>query len=203
MKTLLFISPIVFALFSCNSQKGLLYGRCHKHYLACGQILLKPNKEFEYFMFFDAGGATILKGDWQAKKDTVILNTYEQEQNRIDTIIESATDNPKSEIMFEGGFVGYITIDKAKIYFGSNEQTVTVDSPLKDITFHFINELAKDIPVHYNLKNPGTNQLLVKVRWVRSSSVLNNQVLVRKRNSLVYTSKSWILKRTNIKNKQW
>ena len=73
-----------------------MYGKCRKHYYACTQILLKNNGEFEYFQFYDVGGSNIVKGQWQSISDTVVLNTYEQQIDRLDTVIESTIQNQKN-----------------------------------------------------------------------------------------------------------
>lgn len=203
MKTLLFILAFTLILLSCKIKKEILYGKCQKNYYACSQILLKPNREFEYFIFYDVGGATILKGQWQTQKDTVILNTYEQEANRLDSVIELTTGDRKSTISFEGNFWGYITVDTSKIEFKAKQQSVEFDLPLKNITFHFYNEMGDLIPVHYDIKKSTTNRLLVKVRWVTTGSIIKNLKFVKKRNRLLNISKPWELKRTSIKNKQW
>ena len=87
MKNLLIILALTITLLSCKTQKDTLYGKCWKHYYACTQILLKDNGEFEYFQFYDVGGSTIVKGQWQSVNDTVILNTYEQQHDRLDTCL--------------------------------------------------------------------------------------------------------------------
>lgn len=116
MRVLLAILTMVITILSCRSKKDVLYGKCQKNYYACTQVLLKKNGEFEYFQFYDVGGSTVVKGQWQSRDDTVILNSYEQQEHRIDTVIESTTWNRNSRIEFAGDFHGYVGVGAAKIH---------------------------------------------------------------------------------------
>jgi hypothetical protein len=167
MKNVILISTITIILFSCKIQKDALYGKCGKHYFACTQILLKEDGEFEYFQFYDVGGATVVKGHWQTQNDTVTLNTYEQEENRLDTVIESRVNNQKNTIKFEGGFWGYVDIDSTKFNLNVGQQTIELDRPLKNIVFFFFDNHGSYVPLKYNIKDPFTNHLQVKVRGLK------------------------------------
>lgn len=203
MKSLLFISIIAAILSSCRVQKDTLYGKCPPHYFACTQILLKANGGFEYFEFFDMGGAVIVKGQWQTRRDTVILNTYEQQESRLDTVIESTVDNKKNTIKFEGGFVGYLQVDSSR--FGANitPQVFEFDAPLKNITFYFYDYEGNLIPVRYTIKDPSANHLLVKVRHLTSNLIIKDKKFILTRRGLKHINEPFINKRTSMKNKQW
>lgn len=203
MKTLLIISTLTITLISCKIQKDALYGKCGKHYFACTQILLKGNGEFEYFQFYDVGGSTIVKGQWQSVNDTVILNTYEQQQHRLDTVIETTIQNQKSRIEFTGGFWGYVTVDSIKYDLASGQNSLEIDKPLKNITFYFYDYQGMPIPVQYNMQSSSTNHLQVKVRSLTTNLILTNLKFIRTRNQLKYIDQPWTKKRTAMKNKQW
>ncbi len=203
MKALLIISALTLTLVSCKIQKDTLYGKCGKHYYACTQILLKDNGEFEYFQFYDVGGSTIVKGQWQSVNDTVVLNTYEQQNDRLDTVIESTIQNQKSRIEFTGGFWGYVRVDSTKYNLPGGQNTLEVDKPLKNITFYFYDDQGNVIPIRYNVQSPSTNQLLVRVRWLTTSLILTDLKFIKTRNQLKYIDQPWTKKRTAMKNKQW
>ena len=85
-KPVKYIKLILILLFlsSCSTNKSVvgLYGKCGKSYFACTQIELKSDKTFEYFIFMDVGGGTIVKGNWeQISSDSIKLNTFDQPKN--------------------------------------------------------------------------------------------------------------------------
>ena len=203
MKNLLIILALTITLLSCKTQKDTLYGKCGKHYYACTQILLKDNGEFEYFQFYDVGGSTIVKGQWQSVNDTVILNTYEQQHDRLDTVIESTIQNQKFRIEFTGGFWGYVSVDSTKYNLASGQNTLEIDKPLKNITFYFYDEQGNPIPVQYNMQSSSTNHLQVKVRRLTTNLILTDLKFIKTRNELKYIHQPWTKKRTAMKNKQW
>jgi hypothetical protein len=203
MKNLFFILAIAPILSSCRAQKDTLYGKCPPHYFACIQILLKADGEFEYFRFYDVGGQVIVKGQWQTRRDTVILNTYEQQESRLDTVIESTVDNKKNTIRFEGGFFGYLQVDSSRFDANRIPQELEFDAPLKNITFCFYDDEGRPIPVHYTVKNPSANHLLVKVRHLTSNLVIKDEKFIKTRKGLKYIDEPYIKKKTAMKNKQW
>lgn len=203
MKILTLIPVLTITLLSCRSQKDILYGECPQHYYACTQILLKNNGEFEYFEFSDIGGASIVKGHWQSINDTVVLNTYEQQGDRLDTVIESTIQSQKIRIEFTGGFWGYVDIDSAKYHLTNGQKTLEVDKPIKSINIYFYDDQGNLIPISYNLQNSSTNYLQVKVRRLTTNLIIANLKFLRTRGQLKYMDKSRIHKRTAIKNKQW
>lgn len=74
----------LFILTSCSSRKSeiKLYGKCQTPMYACLQLLLKDDKTFEQYVFFDVGGEKIMKGTWEiVKGDTLKLNSFEQPVN--------------------------------------------------------------------------------------------------------------------------
>ena len=203
MKTLLIISVLTITLLSCKSQKDTLYGKCRKHYYACTQILLKNNGEFEYFQFYDVGGSNIVKGQWQSISDTVVLNTYEQQIDRLDTVIESTIQNQKNQIEFIGGFWGFVIVDSTKYNLVSGQNTLAVDNPFKNITFYFYDNQGNAKPVQYKTQSPSTNYLTVKLRNLTTNLILTDLRFIRTRNKLKYIDQPWTKKRTTMKNKQW
>lgn len=203
MKTLLIISALTITLLSCKTQKDTLYGKCGKHYYACAQILLKGNGQFEYFQFYDVGGSTIVKGQWKSINDTVVLNTYEQQHDRLDTVIETTIQNQKSRIEFTGGFWGYVTVDSIKYNLASGQNTLEVDQPLRNIIFYFYDDRGNPIAVPYKIQNSASNHLQVKLRRLTTDLIITNLKFVRTRNQLKHIDQPWTKKRTAMKNKQW
>lgn len=203
MKIPIIISALAITLLSCTSRKDMLYGKCPKQYYACTQILLKNNGEFEYFEFYDIGGSTIVRGRWQSSKDTVVLNTYEQQQDRLDTVIESSIQSQKSRIEFTGGFWGSVGIDSAKYDVTNGQNILDIGKPFKSITFYFYDDEGNTIPVPYNLKSPSTNHLSVKVRRLATNLIITDLKFIRTGNRLKHIGEARTKKRTAMKNKQW
>lgn len=79
MKVILYLLILIAFIQSCSTVDKL-YGRCENGYYSCTQILLKKDSTFEYFIFYDVGGGSVLKGNWLRNKDTIVLNTYKQPQ---------------------------------------------------------------------------------------------------------------------------
>lgn len=81
VKLVYFFGFLFLIMFSCNSlgKKTILYGKCNKTYFACTQIELKEDKTFEFYIFMDVGGESVLKGNWEFENgDTLKLNTFKQ-----------------------------------------------------------------------------------------------------------------------------
>ncbi|WP_291727057.1 hypothetical protein [Bernardetia sp.] len=77
--TIVSVSFLMLSFFHTNKKSIVgLYGKCGKSYMACTQIDIKEDSTFEYYVFYDVGGASIKKGNWKVSKDTLILNTFNQ-----------------------------------------------------------------------------------------------------------------------------
>ena len=112
-------------------------------------------------------------------------------------------NNQKNTIKFEGGFWGYVDIDSTKFNLNVGQQTIELDRPLKNIVFFFFDNHGSYVPLKYNIKDPFTNHLQVKVRGLKTNLVLKNQKFIKTKNGLKYIDKPWVMKKTSLKNKQW
>jgi hypothetical protein len=202
MKTLLFI--LFFAsLSSCRNSRDFLYGKCKKGFYACTQILLKENGEFEYFQFYDVGGSQLVTGRWQSLSDTVVLNTYEQQESRLDTVIESKAANGKIRMEFEGPFWGHVSVDSMRYNLSNGQKILEFNEPIKAVTFNFYDDQGNTIPVYYRIKNSSTNYILVKVRRLTTDFILKDRKYIRTRGKLKFIGQTGEYKLTTMKNKQW
>lgn len=215
IKEVLF-SSILFSLAisfnSCSINKSVvgLYGKCEKGYFACTQIELKADNTFEYFIFMDVGGATILKGNWKKiSKDSILLNTFEQPINpkttykgKINPSVTNDTirieirhwefplmaayllinDEKEGKIVDENGFVEFQTkkLNTITYYYLGYKETISIDNP----NYNEIEILVKDIEIDAFTKYL-TDKLIIK------------------RGKKVYFDPDYSLRRNHIKNKQW
>ena len=84
-------------LFICSNSFGQisvigLWGtECEDGFFACQQIHFKTDSTFEYVIFMDVGGWNYMEGIWQMNKDTIILNTYNQPEERQNKIYNESS----------------------------------------------------------------------------------------------------------------
>ena len=183
-----------------------LYGECGKKYYACDQLLLKPDHTFEYFTFMDVGGQNIKKGNWkQTTKDSICLHSFEQP--KIPNTILTATINPnrnnsvKIKIMDSVLPIGaaFVIVNnepngKATNLDGIVEMNVT---ELKSITYSYLGSEEK-----IEISNPKFNEIEIMVKDLDIAIYFINQNFALK-NKKFYLSKTFFLRKTKIKNKQW
>ncbi|MEO7922715.1 MAG: hypothetical protein ABIR30_03495 [Chitinophagaceae bacterium] len=203
IKIALVITSISFTIWSCKTQQNTLYGECGKAYFACNQILLKTNGEFEYFYFYDAGGAATLKGKWQNRKDTIILNTYLQLENMLDTVIETKRAGQIIVIKIEGGYPLNALIDSVKYKIDLKKPIIEVYKPFRNIIFHILDEKGDPTTISYNIKDQSANYFLVKLRSLNPMHILKDDKYLKTRKGLKDIDHPWTKKKVTMKHKQW
>lgn len=199
-------------IISCSSTQSVtgLYGKCEKDYFACTQLELKTDKTFEYFIFMDVGGASVIKGNWkQTASDSIVLNTFKQPKHPITTytgkINSETTENIKITIK-EAGF----PLTAATVVINNNQgegKAANTDGVVEfeaqkihTITYHFLHE-SETIAID----NPNFNEIEITIKDLDSSAVptyLTDEVMILK-NKRLFINESHSLKKTNMKNKQW
>jgi hypothetical protein len=123
-----------------------LYGECEIGFFACMQIDLDPNGSFEYFIFFDVGGGRVLKGNWNLKEDTLILNTFDQPKQLTPTIINDY-DNKNDSITIRIFDQDSINLWLSQLVINNLEYNCDTTGVAKipkqiidEITVHFLNQ---------------------------------------------------------------
>jgi hypothetical protein len=202
---------ILLVFSSCSTNKSAigLYGKCGKSYFACTQIELKSDKTFEYFIFMDVGGGTVVKGNWeQLSVDSIKLNTFEQPKNPSTTykgkINPDRIDNVKITI-------GDLELPLAAAFIVINDQkdgkAVDVNGiaeletqKIKTITYHYLGQKET-----IEIDNPNYNEIEITVRDLDLNAVprfLTDKIMVLKNGKLFFND-GYSLKKTNLKNRQW
>jgi len=179
MKSLL-TAFLFLLLVACNTSKDILYGKCAKRYYACTQLLLKKDGEFEYFNFYDVGGSQIAKGKWLKRKDTIILNTYEQEEDMLSSVTEKTVNSNKVTINLINSFWGNIQVNSSKYQINFDSNTIALDTTPSEIVFNIDNQKGNLIPIVYKVINPMTNSFIVKIKPPTTSVKFKNEMLVQK-----------------------
>ena len=209
-----YIQLILILLFfsSCSTNKSIigLYGKCGKKYFACTQIELKSDKTFEYFIFMDVGGGTIVKGNWeQISSDSIKLNTFDQPKNPSTTfkgkINPDLTDTVKIKIHdFESPLAAASIIinDQKSEGKAANMDGITKfkAQEIKTITYHYLGQKET-----IEIDNPNFNEIEITVKDLDLNAVpryLTNKIMTLDNKKLFFND-NYSLKKTNMKNKQW
>jgi hypothetical protein len=185
-----------------------LYGKCGSSYLSCTQIELKPDSTFEYFIFMDVGGTTIIKGNWEAvSKDSIRLNTFEQPKHPITTY--KGQTNPKrpnikikvscSESPLAGAYV-LLNDQSEGIVLEQNGVGEFKAQKVKTITYSFLGQKETIF-----VENPDYNEIEIMVRDLDLNAVprfLTEKIIFINKKKL-FLNRSYSLKKTSLKNKQW
>ena len=208
-----YIKLILILLFlsSCSTNKSVvgLYGKCEKSYFACTQIELKADNTFEYFIFMDVGGGTVVKGNWeQISTDSIKLNTFEQPKNPSTTY--SGKINPdrmdKVKITIQDL---ELPLAAAFIVVNSQNEGKAADvngvvelkaQEIKTITYHYLGQKET-----IKIDNPNFNEIEITVRDLDINAVprfLTDKIMVLNKGKLFFNDR-YSLKKTNLKNKQW
>ncbi|WP_178985972.1 hypothetical protein [Winogradskyella helgolandensis] len=202
---------ILFFFGSCSINKSVigLYGKCKKNYLACTQIELKSDKTFEYFIFMDVGGGTVVKGNWeQISKDSIKLNTFEQPKNPSTTysgkINPDRIDNVKItirdfELPLAAAFIEINDQNEGKAA-DVNGITELKAQEIKTITYHYIGQKET-----IKIDNQNFNEIEIIVRDLDLNAVpsfLTDKIMVLNNGKLFFND-GYSLKKTNLKNRQW
>lgn len=214
VKNLLIIALGVFTLSTFAQRKSFvgLYGECPKGYFVCTQLELKSDSTFEYYVFFDVGGATIKKGTWVAEEDTLILNTFNQPKfARGYKILDTAhSDNKK---------IYCLDRDSVPIFYGTivinHSDTITLDEngkaiyngEIKNIQVSGLMTQKSDFTV--NFSNYSEIEFFVDNFVCHNPDYLTNEKLIINGNEIKeyyhchekFADKG--LKKTSIKNKRF
>ncbi len=167
-----YIKLILILLFfgACSTNKSLtgLYGKCGKKYLGFTQIELKSDKTFEYFIFMDVGGGTVVKGNWeQISADNIKLNTFEQPKNPSTTykgkINPNRTDNVEItirdlELPLAAAFI-VINDQNERKSADVNGIAELETKDVKTITYHYIGQKET-----IEIDNPNSTKIEITVR---------------------------------------
>lgn len=195
-----------------------LYGECEKGFLVCEQLLLKQDSTFKYALFYDVGGWRIWNGKWIIKRDTLILNTYDQPNYKLNTISESIiqdttyktiqvynNDIPATnadidindgELLLKLDFFGQIKIPKnikpRKIKIHNSNWS---DCILEDSVFLVKNENSNYYEIHTKPLNNYLSEYFVETKWI----INRGKILIWRKWDGEF-SKKRILRKTNLNN---
>lgn len=202
---------ILFILSSCSTNKSVvgLYGKCGKSYFACTQIELKSDKTFEYFIFMDVGGGTVVKGNWeQISNDSIKLNTFEQPKHPSTTysgkVNPDRTDNVKItvrdlELPLAAAFIVINDQNEGKAA-DVNGIAELKTQEIKTITYHYLGQKET-----IKIDNPNFNEIEIIVRDLDLNAVprfLTDKIMTLDNGKLFFND-GYSLKKTNLKNRQW
>jgi hypothetical protein len=208
-----YIKLILILLFlsSCSTNKSVvgLYGKCGKSYFACTQIELKSDNTFQYFIFYDVGGGSLLKGTWKRiSNDTVVMNTYNQPEFPKTTYVGKINPDLNGEIKIQitdkNGSLGYasVEINDKKQGKATDENGVAkfkTDS-IKNIHYNFLGQNET-----IEIDNPKYNEIEITVRDLDLNAVprfLTDKIITIDKNKLFFND-GYSLKKTRLKNRQW
>ncbi|MBI5372946.1 MAG: hypothetical protein HZA79_13070 [Sphingobacteriales bacterium] len=173
-------------LYSCNSSKIVgVYADCTNHCHAVNKIQLSGNNTFVYSQFYDVGGNSEVQGKWVLNKDTLTLNSFEQQKDRIDKIEEKTIDSDSMYFEFKND-CGSVLINGASIY--PNKLIVSKFSisrtSIKMVEFQFCSDPML-ISIRYNILNPKANYFIIYTKNLKSGIFLENQNYLIRRNKLI------------------
>ena len=185
-----------------------LYGKCGKKYLACNQIELKADNTFEYFVFLDVGGGTVIKGNWeQISKDSIKLNTYDQPKQPTTTYIgkNNKNNNDKVKITIadlnfplEGANI-WVNDEQGKVADRNGEAEFNV-SNVQKVRYQY---LGKDETI--KIDSPDYDEIEITISDLDLSAVprfFTDKIMTIK-NKKLYYNKWFSLKKANPNQKQW
>lgn len=197
-----------------QSEISGLYGECEIGFFTCLQMELKPNGTFDYFIFYDVGGGSVLEGQWQFKNDTIYLNTFKQPKQQKSIIIDTQSDN-KNFInirvydydSLKMGFAEIIINNKIQMYCDKNGLITVPDMPIESITVKFSTESTT-----FNLNGEKGNNISLFIPILDGAipSYLSNEKWLYKKNKLIpylrsnkNYNKKYALKKTELNNKRF
>ncbi len=198
-------------LSSCTTNKSAigLYGKCGKNYFACTQIELKSDNTFDYYIFYDVGGGSVLKGTWKRiANDTIVINTFKQPQFPKTTYIGKVNPNSKGKVKIrisdKDGSLGASNVfinDRAQIKVADeNGVTEFLVNSIKNIEYGFLSQSEK-----IQIDNPNYNEIEVLIKDLDLNAIpefITNEKIIFKRNKIIMDT-TYVYKRTSLKNKQW
>ncbi|WP_298346999.1 hypothetical protein [uncultured Algibacter sp.] len=198
-------------LSSCSTNKSVvgLYGKCGKSYFACTQIELKSDNTFEYYIFYDVGGGSVLQGTWKRiSSDTIVINTFKQPQFPKTTYIGKVNPNLKGKVKIrisdKDGSLGASNVfinDRAQIKVADENGIAEFQvNSIKNIEYGFLS-LSEKIEID----NPNYNEIEVLIKDLDLNAIpefITNEKIIFKRNKIIMDT-TYVYKRTSLKNKQW
>ncbi|NQY07721.1 MAG: hypothetical protein HRT68_16380 [Flavobacteriaceae bacterium] len=204
----LIILALVNSCSSYNSFEGL-YGKCDKGYLACTQMLLKPDHTFEYFIFYDVGGGNVLKGTWkQLDQGTIVLNTYKQPHHfkttytgKINTELEGKIRIQISDYETTLGLAA-VQINNSQQWKTANTNgVVEFDSDhIENVEYAFLNQ--QEI-IEINNSNYNDIEILVKDLDLGAIPMYLTDYTIFKKNRKLIFEHGGSYRKAPLKNKQW
>lgn len=220
MRTKALILFFILLAWKADKTKDIsgLYGECEKGYLVCEQLLLKENSTFKYALFYDVGGWRIWSGKWILKRDTLILNTFDQPSYKLNAILESVIQDTSfktiqvynidipatnadidindGELLLRLDFGGQIKIpENVKLKKIKIHNTNWSDCILEDSVFTIKNGNSNFIEIHTKPFNNYLSEYFVETKWI----IKGGKILSwRKWNGEF--SKERILRKTNLNN---
>ena len=208
-----YIKLILILLFlgSCSTNKSVigLYGKCGKEYLSCTQIELKSDNTFEYFIYMDVGGGTVVKGNWeQISTDSITLNTFEQPKNPSTTFSGKINSDRIGNVKIT---IHDLELPLAAAYIVINDQNEGKAADVNGIAELKAQEI-KTITYHYlgqketiEIDNPNFNEIEIIVRDLDLIAVprfMTDKIMALDNGKLFFND-GYSLKKTNLKNRQW
>lgn len=211
MKSTLLCIIISVITISCSSKKKVarFYGKC------CTQILLNPDKTFEYWTYLGVGGEVKRTGTWHEHKgDTILLNTLTQPKNRKTTYTGIVNPNLKNKVRisirdFELKLAGAtIEINDGEMLRNADRDGIVEfdTDKINNITYYFMTEISEKITI----SNPDLNEIDILVRDLDLEIVpkyfTDEPIVVSNRKVVFYPNnpeKRFERKRINMRKKQW
>jgi hypothetical protein len=169
---------------------------------------MKPDHTFEYFIYMDIGGGSVVKGNWkQISQDSIILNTFDQPQNPSTTytgLINPNRNNIRIKIsdMEMPLAFAFITVNENHFGLAANMDGIVElkAEGIQSITYHYLGQLET-----IKIDNPNYNEIEITVRDLDLNEVpryLTNKVMTIQNRKLFF-NEGYFLQKTNLKNKQW
>jgi len=195
---------------SCSTNKSVvgLYGKCGKKYLACNQIELKADKTFEYFVFMDVGGGTVVKGNWeQISKDSIKLNTFDQPKQPTTTYVGKIDSSKIDRVKIKISDL-YYPLQYASVQINGKDWKVTdrngvAEFNSSNIESIYYQYLGKEETIE--IDNPNYDEIEITISDLDMTAVqrfFTDEIMVVKNKKLYYNE--WFsLKKTNLNQKQW
>jgi len=211
--TLTLFAILIFSSCATIGQKNFLYGKCSNGYLACTQFKLLEDNTFEYYIFMDVGGGTVLKGKWEALNgDTLILNTNNQ-PNVVKTYYNGhlnaeLKDKVKIRIMdFEqplAAAVLKVNDDEVKSA-DSNGAAYFNTTVIKKITYNYLGQSET-----IEIDNQDLNEIEITVKDLQLGAVPDyfaNELVVAKKSEIIMypnsSERSFRIKRARNGKTEW
>ncbi|WP_278004339.1 hypothetical protein [Winogradskyella marincola] len=211
MKSTLFLIIIFFVTISCSSKKEIarFYGKC------CTQILINPDKTFEYRTYLGVGGEVKRNGIWKEHTgDTILLNTLNQPNNKKTTYTGNVNPKLKNKVRIsirdfeiELGYASVEINDGAMIKSADDNGIVEFEvGEIYNIKYYYLGEISEKI----NISNPKFNEIDILIRDLDLEIVpkyfTDEPIIVTNRKVVFHPNnpkKRFERKRTNIRKKQW